>query len=463
MARFAPGSPMKTATAPAAAATIAPPAADRLASHAAGLDYADLPAPIVAAAKTCLIDGVACAIFGAVLPWSRAIAGMIAASGSEGACAVPGFDHRLDPRQAALALGAFAHAFELDSLRKPGAGAHPGATVALPAFAMAQAGRRSGRDLVAAIVAGCEVSFRIGAATLHTPELEGFHAPGIVGPFGAAAASGKMLGLSPEQLAYAFGIAGSCTGGLLAFARSGQGGMVKRLHLGRAAESGVLAAQLASRGYDGPRTILEGEFGVLASFCSKSDPEQLTARLGTFFETSLLCIKPYACHVTAQAPIELLRALMVKHGFAPGDIAAIEVAASEKVASHHSEQRPADIMLGQYSVPFSLAVAGCRDPADPASFADDSIHNASILDLAARIKIVPGESGWGAGLMVTLRDGRTLSGTIKSFRGCPETPMSLDDIAAKFRRLTRGKPGVDALLETLLDIENVADVAALKL
>jgi 2-methylcitrate dehydratase PrpD len=453
---------MKSATATAAATATAPPAADRLAAYAAGLDYADLPAPIVATAKTCLVDAAACAIFGADLPWSRAIAGMIGATGSAGLCAVPGFDHRLDPRQAALALGAFAHAFELDSLRKPGAGAHPGATVALPAFAMAQAAGRSGRDLIAAIVAGCEVSFRIGAATLHTPELEGFHAPGIVGPFGAAAASGKMLALSVEQLAYAFGIAGSCTGGLLAFARSGQGGMVKRLHLGRAAESGVLAAQLASRGYDGPRTILEGEFGVLDSFCSKSDPERLTARLGMFFEAGLLCIKPYACHVTAQAPIELLRTLMAEHDFAASGIAAIEVAASEKVASHHGEQRPADVMLGQYSVPFSLAVAAWRDPADPTSFADDAIQDAGILDLAARIRIVPGESGWGAGLAISLRDGRKLSGTIKSFRGCPETPMSLDDVAAKFRRLTRGKPGMDALLEALLDIENVGDVAGLE-
>jgi 2-methylcitrate dehydratase PrpD len=454
---------MKAATAAATAAETAPSAADRLAAYAAGLDYADLQAPIVAAAKICLIDAAACAIFGADLPWSRAIAGVIAASGSAGACAVPGFDHRLDPRQAALALGAFAHAFELDSLRKPGAGAHPGATVALPAFAVAQAGRRSGRELVAAIIAGCEVSFRIGAATLHTPELEGFHAPGIVGPFGAATASGKLIALSPDELAYAFGIAGSCTGGLLAFARSGQGGMVKRLHLGRAAESGVLAAQLASRGYDGPRTVLEGEFGVLDSFCSKSDPERLTARLGTFFETSLLCIKPYACHVTAQAPIELLRALMTKHTFAASDVAAIEVAASEKVASHHSERRPADVMLAQYSVPFSLAVAACRDPADPTSFADDCIHDAGILDLAARIKIVPGESGWGAGLAIALRDGRRISGSIKSFRGCPETPMSLDDIAAKFRRLTRGKPDADTLLDALLDIESVADVATLEL
>ena len=134
-------------------------------------------------------------------------------------------------------------------------------------------------------------------------------------------ASGCLLGLSADQLAYALGIAGSCTGGLLAFAKSGQGGMVKRLHLGRAAESGVLAALLAAQGYDGPRTILEGEFGVLQSFCSKADPARLTAELGTFFETSRLCIKPYACHVTAQAPVQLLRELMATHGFTAGDIA----------------------------------------------------------------------------------------------------------------------------------------------
>jgi 2-methylcitrate dehydratase PrpD len=448
--------PMSSATAMAA-----PSAADRLAAYAAGLRYEHLPADIVGAAKACLVDAVACAIFGAGFPWSRALAAVIDASGTSGACSVPGFARRLDPRQAALALGAFAHAFELDSLRKPGAGAHPGATVALPAFAVAQAQAASGRDLVAAIVAGCEASFRIGAATLHTPELAGFHAPGIVGPFGAAVASGTVLRLTCDRLAFALGIAGSCTGGLLAFARSGQGGTVKRLHLGRAAESGVLASLLAARGYDGPRTILEGEFGILQSFCSRADPALLTAELGTFFETSRLCIKPYACHVTAQAPIELLRSLMATHGFAAADIIGVDVAASEKVASHHAERRPADLMLGQYSVPFSLAVAAWRDPADPSAFADDCLRDGDILDLAARIRIIPGDAGWGAGLQIALNDGRQLAGRIATFRGCPETPMSLDDAAAKFRRLTRDRPRADALLDALLDIENVENIATL--
>jgi 2-methylcitrate dehydratase PrpD len=159
----------------------------------------------------------------------------------------------------------------------------------------------------------------------------------------------------------------------------------------------------------------------------------------------------------------LLRELMAAHGFAAGDIAAIEVAAAAKVASHHSAQRPADLMLGQYSVPFSLAVAAWCDPTDPTAFAEDCVHDPAILDLAARIRIVPGDAGWGAGLMIALCDRRRISGTIASFRGCPETPMSLDDIAAKFRRLTRHRPGADALVAALLDIENVRDIRALEL
>ena len=441
-------------------------AAERLATYAVDLRYEDLPSEAVHNAKLCLIDAVACAIFGAGFPWSRAVIDLIAASGASGRCAVPGIDRRVDPRQAALGFGTFAHAFELDSLRKPGVGAHPGATVALPAFAVAQAERHGGRDVIAAIVAGCESSFRIGAATLHTPELAGFHAPGIVGPFGSAVASGRLLGLSADRLAAALGIAGSCTGGLLAFAAShtgGSGGMVKRLHLGRAAESGVLAAMLAARGYEGPHSILDGKFGILEAFCSRSEPALLTARLGEFFEITKLCIKRYACHVTAQAPIEVLRVLMALHGFGPADIAAMKIVASAKVASHHNERRPADVMLGQYSVPFSLAVAAWRDPDDPTAFAEDCVHDAGILDLAARIELAAGDApGWGADLSVMLRDGRSVAGKSDSSRGCPETPMSLDEVAAKFRKLTGAAKRADALLQRLFDIENVADVGALE-
>src|SRR5439155_1006907 len=136
-------------------------------------------------------------------------------------CRLPGVKEGLHVPQAALVLGALSHAFEYDNLSKPGMGVHPGATVALPAFTMAQALGSSGRDLLAAIVAGVEVMFRIGAASLHSPEKIGFHAPGMTGPFGAAAAGASLMKLSAGETANAFGIAGSFGSGLLAFARAG--------------------------------------------------------------------------------------------------------------------------------------------------------------------------------------------------------------------------------------------------
>ena len=188
-------------------------------------------------------------------------------------------DRRFRRLAAALANGALAHAFELDSLTRPGAGAHPGATVLPPALAIAQERDSDGRALIAAFVAGNEVMIRIGRATGHTNEARGFHAPGTTGPFGAAVAAGHLLRLDPAAMTNALGIAGSLCGGLLEFAR-GDGGMVKRLHLGRASEAGVLAASLAAGGFAGPRTVLEGEFGFLRVFCTKWDTAELTRGLG---------------------------------------------------------------------------------------------------------------------------------------------------------------------------------------
>src|SRR5206468_6996721 len=182
------------------------------------------------------------------------------------------------------------------SLTRPGAGAHPGATVLPPALAVAQQpgirGRKAlgGRDLIAAFVAGNEVMIRIGRATGHTNEARGFHAPGTTGPFGAAVACGHLLGLDAAGMANALGLAGSLAGGLLEFAR-GDGGMVKRLHLGRASEAGVLAASLAAGGFEGPKTVLEGQFGFLRVFCTEFDESQLTRGLGRDFVTLSTVLK----------------------------------------------------------------------------------------------------------------------------------------------------------------------------
>src|SRR5579862_6371438 len=257
----------------------------QLAEYAAALRYEDLPAAVVAAAKDCIIDTVAACICGSALPWSRIVIDYVARTGPGGQSRILGQGDAVQAGAAALANGALAHAFELDALTRPGAGAHPGGTVVPPALAVAQQEGRSGRDLVAAFVAGNEVMIRIGRATHHSNEARGFHAPGTTGPFGAAVAAGHLLGLDAGQMTNALGIAGSLAGGLMEFARSGTGAMVKRLHLGRASESGVVAANLAADGFTGPISVLEGEAGFLKVFCTEWDVEDLTRGLGTDFKT----------------------------------------------------------------------------------------------------------------------------------------------------------------------------------
>lgn len=442
-------------------------AAATLCEFVAGFRHEQLPATAVALARQCLIDAVGCAVYGRRFSWSRIVLDHVAANGADGPCRIPGERGlALTPSNAALALGTMAHAFELDSLRKPGAGVHPGATVALPALAVAQAVGASGRELLTAIVAGCEVMFRIGAATLHTPEKRGVHAPGLTGPFGAAVASGLLLDLTPGQLVNAMGIAGSFGGGLMAFSKARQGGMVKRLHLGRAAEAGVFAASLAARGYEGPDSVLDGRFGLLEVFCEKSDPAALTAGLGKAWEIERLCLKRYACHVTAQAPVQFLRRKIAEHGFAGDDIATIRVAGSAKLVSHHSDHAPADVTLAQYSVPFSLAIAAYNDPEDPSAFDEAALADLRIRTLAANIRTAErratAAAGWGADIEIHLKDGTLIEGVEEFFRGCPETPFSDQELTTKFRNLTKDL-GSDAaiLADRLSRIYSISCVSAI--
>src|SRR6202167_4141781 len=231
----------------------------RLAQYAAALRYDDLPAEVVRCAKDCIIDTVAAAICGSALPWSRIVIDYAERTGPGGKSRILGCGKAVQAPAAALANGALSHAFELDALTRPGAGAHPGATVLPPALAVAQQAGADGRALIAAFVAGNEAMIRIGRATGHTNEGRGFHAPGNTGPFGAAVACGHLLGLDAGRMTNAVGIAGS----------------------------------LAAAGFNGPRTVLEGKFGFLRVFCTEFDESLLTKGLGAEFVVLSTVLKRY--------------------------------------------------------------------------------------------------------------------------------------------------------------------------
>jgi 2-methylcitrate dehydratase PrpD len=424
----------------------------RLAEYAASLRYRDLPAEIVERAKDCVVDTVAAAICGSALPWSRIVIGYAERNGPGGRSRILGSGGpAVQAPAAAFANGALAHSFELDSLTRPGAGVHPGASLLPPALAVAQQQGLGGRALIAAIVAGFEVMARIGRATLHTNEQRGFHAPGTTGPFGAAIAAGHLLRLDAGAMANALGIAGSLACGLLEFARAGSGGMVKRLHLGRASESGVLAASLAQGGFAAPHTVLEGPFGFLRVFCGESDPDALTRGLGEEYATMSLALKRYPCHINAHTAVKAVSALQAEHRFSAADIAGVRVLGSERMATLHNIPEPADLMMAQYSVPFCVALALVRDPRNPDSFDEAALNDRRIRTLCrhVRVEAAPAQAGAGCTVAVELAGGRRLE------RREEDGTLPPAELGDKFLRLTERALGDDAaaLYERLQHLE----------
>jgi 2-methylcitrate dehydratase PrpD len=426
----------------------------QLAEYAAGLRYEDLPAAVVAAARDCIIDTVAACICGSDKPWSRIVIDYALKSGSGGNSRILGQGGAVQAGAAALANGALSHAFELDALTRPGAGAHPGGTVLPPSLAVAQQEGKSGRDLIAAFVAGNEVMIRIGRATGHTNEARGFHAPGTTGPFGAAVACGHLLSLDAEKMANALGIAASLAGGLMEFSQ-GDGGMVKRLHLGRASEAGVLAASLAAAGFTGPRTAVEGKYGFLNVFCTEYDTSHLTRGLGSDYVTLSAVLKRYPVHATAHAAVRAVRDLQAEHGFAGNEAGSITVTAGARMIERNNILEPPDLMLAQYSIPFCVALALFREARDPESYDEGALADPQIRALTRRVKLVPeeggGHGGGGTTVTVTLRDGRELRHHVDSGL------LELGELPDKFTRLCRGvlgEAGAAALYERLQRLEH---------
>ena len=439
----------------------------KLAEYAVGLRFEDLPQAVVQRAKDCIADTVASIVSGAGLPWSRMIVAYAERAGVGSSRILAPGGITVPAPMAALANGALSHAFEQDNLTWPSTGVHPGATLLSSALAVAQERGIGGRELIAAFVAGAEVMIRIGRAADNTIESRGFHAPGTTGPFGAAIAVGRLLRFDPDRMSNALGIAGSLAGGLMEFARSGSGAMVKRLHLGRAAESGVLAAGLAEQGFTGPASVLEGKSGFLNVFAGQRDLDVLTAGLGSNYATLSIMLKRFACHITGHTPVQAVLDLMAQHRYAATDVVAIHIAGSHRMATVNNIPRPADLMMAQYSIPFCVALAHFRDPRDPRAFDDAALQDADIAALATRVTIT-GEGGdrrtLESTVTVTLKDGRKLERHADDFPGTPQSPLGPAELREKFLKLTADcDPHPTArLFERLVGIEHERELGWLQ-
>lgn len=414
-----------------------PTASAELASFLAGLSgRLDTVAPdLLGRADEALLDTIGCIAFGADLPWTKAAHGHALATGGDGPCTVVGGPRSTTPAMAAFANGAAAHAFELDDVHEEAIN-HPGAVVVPAALAVAEQVGASGLDLLEAIVIGYEAMGRAGIAVGPASHmLRGFHPTSMSGVFGAAAAAGRLLGFGSEQFNNAFGVAATLASGSMEFAASG--GMTKRIHAGRAAEGGVMAANLVANGLDGPTDGLAGSYGFCRIFTDDSKVELLTEGLGRRWMLPEITVKPWAAcsdiHPMIQAALELRHA-----GWAdPVRIVRIEAEGPTKAATQNDLDGTTSVMAAQYSAGFNIAVALVADPADPASYAPSRLSDPTIAALQAKVAPLVAAPefdatyAWkmGGRLRITLDDGmvaeRTVHGQLGSMHA-PLTPVQLD-------------------------------------
>ncbi len=253
-----------------------------LARFAAETRDSEIPFAVVERVKLSFIDGLGVCLHGSTLPWTRKVSEVVQEEGGKGVASLWGNGHRASLTNAVLVNSTAGHAFEMDDIHTELI-VHPN-SLALPvALALAEANPSlSGRDIVTALILGYEVGLRIGNAATTSLFLNGFHPQGTSGAFVAAATAGRLLALDPSQMQHALGIAGSMGAGLMA---AQEGAMVKRLHAGRAAQGGMLAALLAKRGFTGISDVVEAGYGgFLSSFSRSPNVQRLMEGLGKDWE-----------------------------------------------------------------------------------------------------------------------------------------------------------------------------------
>lgn len=400
------------------------------------LSFEALPARVVEAIKIYTLDCLACGFIGAIQPWAGMVGALIEEAGGAAEASCFSTPRRTTMAQAALLNGVMIGGFESEHI---GYNAHPAGTVFPAAFAVAEAGHKTGKEFIAAMAAGYEAVCRIGDAQTNAVEVErGFHNPAVNGPFGAAAAAGRLLHFTPSALLNAFGIAGSHSAGIVEYAWNGE--MTKRLHLGRAAQWGIESALLAGKGFTGPATILEGRYGFFNAYSPRPRPERLLEGLGERWLLEKLTIKAYPCHANCQAIVTAIQRFKRETSFLPDDVSGLHIRGGAVVMEERFHNpTPVNMMSAQYSIPFSAAMAIARDLDDPVNYDQSALQDERIRRLAASVTWERGSDQEfpGREAEVQLRLGSTTHILpARSFKGAPDDPLSFADAEAKFRRFT---------------------------
>jgi aconitate decarboxylase len=445
-----------------------------MAEFVSGLKYEAIPEEVKHRIKLLMLDSLGCALYGADLEWCRILQDSLTKVDSTRECAVWGTKKKLSAPHAALANGTAVQGFELDDVHRAGV-LHVGAVVLPALIPLAEAsGRMSGKEFLTAAVAGYEIGPRVGLCMGPAHIASGWHSGATLGVFSAAAGAARGLKLDTDETVHALGIAGTQAAGLMA---AQFGAMVKRMHAGRSSQSGLYGALLAKAGFTGIVNVLESEYGGFCTTLSQSkdhfDLKELTAGLGTVWQTMGIALKFYACVGTNHTTLDAIRDMQQERRFGAKDVKKIVVRGSQVTVNHVGwKYVPQGLTSAQLNLPYCVATWLLDGDCFVDQFTDKKVADAARMKLAEKVEVLhdPEITALGAKFRhkvhveAHLADGTVMKRTVEAARGSEKKFASDAEIVEKYEKLARkALPAVQVrkLRDAMLGLEKLKDAAEL--
>lgn len=440
-----------------------------LARRINALDYATLPPQAVHWAKVGILDTVGVTLAGSTDPSATIVAGVLAAGG--GRSLVFGTSRRASALDAALVNGTASHALDFDDCNNT-LGGHPSAPILPALFALADDLGASGRDFIAAYVAGFETECKISMGVNFHQYTRGWHPTTTIGVFGATAACARLLRLSDAQTATALSIAASLAAGI----KSNFGTMVKPLHVGHCARSGLFAALLARDGYSAGALAFEHKQGYFEVFngAGNYDAAKILPAWGRPFDIVRpgIAVKQYPCCGSTHPAIDAMLQLVREHDLRPDQVERIDSWTHTRRLEHTNRPDPQSTKDAKFSVQYCLARALTDRKVAIEHFEGEAYRDPAARAVTARVHAAPyttaqfpADNHFGAEVKVTLKGGATLSARVdQPFGRTSDNPLPPQLLLQKFENCAARvlpRDAVAAAYAAIQDFENLPDVRAL--
>ncbi|MFC2065843.1 MmgE/PrpD family protein [Chloroflexota bacterium] len=440
-----------------------------LARLATELKYEDMPPDVIKKAEELILDQFGVQVSASTRPWCQAAYKQVRDLNSSGSSTILNYGDKVGAELAAFVNGTFGHGFEIDDTY-PQANLHPGCVIVAAALALGERELIDGKTFLLAVVTGYEVMGKIAKSLAPSIINRGHHPTATLGPMGAAATAGKILGFNEEQMLNAISIAACLGSGLMEFTFTG--GSVKRIYGGIGAQGGIKAALLAQRGLTGSLAALEGEAGLCKAFSDECRLEEITSDFGKKWVVPDIIYKRYHTDYMIQAPIDALLKLRNEHKIKPDDVEEI-VVMTNKTAFRviGAITKPKDITGAQFSASFCMGMALVRGSCSFKDFVDESLSDPAILDVARKVTLELDEeiqaaypAKRGGGVRLKLKDGTCLEEKVLNLKGTPYNPMTREEVEDKFRGLATivlSKEKVEEVVKAVRRLDELKDVSVL--